>query len=93
VLTFKLKVETTSEFSQRLVVSLEHCAEALDEPEETMLSARYYALLVEGLRKVNADFRQSHDENPEAADPIVRVHARGTGPFAENSGIKNRYIG
>ena len=93
VVTFKLKVETTSEFSQRLVISLEHQAGSLTEPEETELSARYYALLVEGLRKVNADFRQSHDENPEAADPIIRVHARGTGPFAQHSGIKNRYIG
>ena len=91
--TFKLKVETTSEFSQRLIISLEHRAEELTELEETDLSAHYYALLVEGLRKVNADFRQSHDENPEAADPIVRVHARRTGPFAGHIGIKNRYIG
>lgn len=93
VLTFKLKVETTSEFSQRLVISLEHRAEQLSETEETALSARYYELLVHGLRRVNADFRQSHDENPEAADPIVRVHARGTGPFAQRKGIKNRYVG
>ena len=92
VVTFKLKVETTSEFSQRLVISLEHQAGSLTELEETELSAHYYALLVEGLRKVNADFRQSHAENPEAADPIIRVHARGTGPFAQHSGIKNRYI-
>ena len=48
--------------------------------------------IVEGLRRINSDFRQSHDENPEAADPIVRVHARGTGPFAERPRIKNRYV-
>ncbi len=93
VVTFKLKVETGAEFNQRLVISLEHRAESLTELEETEASAHYYALLVEGLRKVNTDFRQSHDENPEAADPVVRVHARGTGPFAGHTGIKNRYIG
>jgi phenylacetate-CoA ligase len=92
VLTFKLKVETTSEFSQRLVISLEHHADSLTEEEETDLSARYYTLLVEGLRRVNADFRQSHDENPEAADPVVRVHARGTGPFESHPAIKNNYL-
>ena len=89
---FKLKVETTSEFTQRLVISLEHRADSLTEQDETALSAKYYQRLVEGLRAMNADFRQSHDENPEAADPMVRVHARGTGPFAGRAGIKNRYI-
>jgi len=93
VLTFKLKVETTAEFSQRLVISLEYRAAALSEEQETALSAHYYELLVEGLRRVNNDFRQSHDENPEAADPVVRVHAKGTGPFEGHTAIKNRYIG
>ena len=92
IVTFKLKVETTSEFSQRLVISLEYRAESLTEEDETALSAKYYEILVEGLRRANADFRQSHDENPESADPIVRVHARGTGPFEGKRGIKNRYV-
>jgi len=91
IVTFKLAVETTPSFSQRLVISLEHNAHELSEEQETALSADYYKKLVDGLRCTNADFRDAHDDNPEAADPIVRVHARGTGPFAEHRGIKYRY--
>ena len=93
VLTFKLKVETTAGFSQRLLISLEHRDEWLAEEQETALSAHYYQLLVEGLRRINNDFRQSHDENPEAADPVVRVHAKGSGPFSHHTSIKNKYVG
>ncbi len=92
IVTFKLKVETTDDIKQRLVISLEHRATELVEEEETALSAYYYQILVEGLRRINIDFRQSHDENPEAADPVVRVHAKGTGPFAHRPKIKNKYV-
>jgi len=91
IVTFKLAVETTPSFSQRLVVSLEHNAQRLSEEQKTALSANYYRMLVDGLRRTNPDFRDAHDDNPEAADPIVRVHARGTGPFADHRGIKYRY--
>ena len=75
------------------MISLEYRSQDAHRDQETALSAHYYELLVEGLRKVNNDFRQSHDENPEAADPVVRVHAKGTGPFEGHTAIKNRYIG
>lgn len=92
ILSFRLAVETTTRFAQRLLIHLEHRANHLSQEEATLLAARYYELLVDGLRRVNRDFRDAHDDNPEAADPIVRVHARRTGPFAGEKGIKHRYV-
>ncbi len=93
MLTFKLKVETTVRVQPAPRDLARVPRRELTEEQETALSAHYYELLVEGLRRVNNDFRQSHDENPEAADPVVRVHAKGTGPFEGHTAIKNRYIG
>ncbi len=89
--SFKISVETSPSFGQKLVVSLEHVGEGpLDENEQRELSNRYGDLLLEGLRRLNADFRESHDGNP-GVSPVVRVHPRGTGPFAGEDGIKHRY--
>jgi phenylacetate-CoA ligase len=46
-----------------------------------------------GLAQINADFRQSMREDPEALRLEVEVFAQGTGPFAGNGRrIKNRYL-
>jgi phenylacetate-coenzyme A ligase PaaK-like adenylate-forming protein len=45
------------------------------------------------LARINADFRQSLEEDREALRFIVEVHALGQGPFADSGRrIKNRYL-
>jgi hypothetical protein len=47
-----------------------------------------------GLSAVNADYRASVGEFPEAMKPIVRTHSLGEGPFRADAGrIKQRRIG
>lgn len=47
-----------------------------------------------GLSAVNADYRASVGEFPEAMRPIVRTHSLGEGPFRADAGrIKQRRIG
>ena len=92
ILKFKLAVETTSSFDQRLVIAVEHRLTTLSPTDETESCARYRRLLLEGLLRFNHDFRESYRGNPGATEPIVRVHARGTGPFAVEDGIKHRYL-
>ncbi len=93
IITFRLAVLTTEEYSQRLRIDMEHHDPDLLDSEREALAERYHAMLVRGLRTVNADFRDAHDDNPQCADPMVCVHARGSGPFAQHRSIKNRYIG
>ncbi|MDO8987597.1 MAG: hypothetical protein Q7V14_05175, partial [Coriobacteriia bacterium] len=92
IVTFRLSVSTSDDFSQRLVVDMEHHSEDLLESEAALLSERYRVLLLNGLRRINQDFRDAHDDNPQCADPIVTIHCRRTGPFTTSSGIKNLYI-
>jgi len=92
IITFKLSVEVSEEFSQRLAIALEHHADELAEEHAARLALRYRGLLVSGLRKINQDFRDAHDDNPQVADPKVTVYARGTGPFATKATIKDSYI-
>lgn len=93
IVTFQLSVRTGDEYTQRLHIDLEHHSPDLLESERAALSARYHDLLVEGLRALNQDFRDAHEDNPQCADPAVTIHARATGPFAAHTGIKNHYIG
>ena len=91
--TFYLSVLTTKSYSQQLTIALEHHSDTLSESEIGTLGAHYHNLLVSGLRKLNQDFRDAHDDNPESADPIVTVHPRGSGPFADTEkSIKNHYV-
>ncbi|MDO9107737.1 MAG: hypothetical protein Q7U89_01925, partial [Coriobacteriia bacterium] len=92
IVTFRLSVSTSDDFSQRLVVDMEHHSEDLLESEAALLSERYRVLLLNGLRRINQDFRDAHDDNPQCADSIVTIHCRRTGPFTTSSGIKNLYI-
>ena len=92
IVTFRLSVSTSEEFSQRLVIDMEHHSEDLLESEAALLSEHYRLLLLSGLRRINQDFRDAHDDNPQCADPVVTIHCRRTGPFSARSGIKNLYI-
>lgn len=92
VLTFRLSVKTDLSYTQQLAIALEHHAERLTEAETAALETHYHALLVRGLTKLNQDFKDAFEDNPEVADPLVTIHARGSGPFSENKRIKNQYF-
>lgn len=92
VLTFKLSVLTDEAFSQRLAIALEHHDDLLSEERASDLAVKYHAILVAGLYKINQDFRDAYEDNPEVADPLVTVHAKGSGPFGHTRSIKNQYI-
>ncbi|MBO0790089.1 MAG: hypothetical protein J2P36_03960 [Ktedonobacteraceae bacterium] len=62
------------------------------EPSEELATA-LQKLVREKLCEVNADFRQSTQEDQSATDLHIRLHRTGEGPFAQNNGrIKRRYI-
>lgn len=92
IVTFKLSVLTDEHFSQRLAIALEHHDTDMCEETTSELALKYHAMLVAGLYKINQDFRDAYQDNPQVADPIVTVHSRGTGPFAKARSIKNQYI-
>ncbi len=91
-LTFRLSVVTNADYSQQLAVALEHHAPRLTRSETSALETHYHTTLVNGLLKLNQDFKDAYEDNPECADPIVNVYPRGTGPFSEKTRIKNQYF-
>lgn len=93
ILTFRLAVDTDAEYSQRLSIALEHHDELLSDADAIDLAQRYHALIVTGLYRINQDFRDAYQDNPQVADPHVAVYARGCGPFSGTRTIKNQYLG
>lgn len=91
IVTFRLSVRSSADFSQRLHIDMEHHRTDLLESELAGLSDRYHSMLVSGLRRINQDFRDAHQDNPQCADPVVTIHPRGTGPFSGAAGIKHHY--
>ncbi len=92
ILTFRLAVRTTDSYSQRLAIALEHHSFDLSERDAAALAEHYRPILVEGLRRMNPDFRDAYEDHPECADPIITVHPRENGPFSKRKRIKNQYI-
>jgi len=51
------------------------------------------ALIRDGLRRLNLDYREAYGEYPTAMEPVVTAHPLGSGPFAGDIGrIKPRRI-
>jgi phenylacetate-CoA ligase len=60
---------------------------------EGELSERLRRRILARLLENNRDFRAAISEDPSAGEIVVRLHAPGDGPFADNhSRIKRRYI-
>jgi len=80
------------EHSNRLLILLEHRGAV--SVQETARLAEYYApLLIEGLQRVNKEYRRLSEGAPELARPEVRVYGEGRGPFAGDVGkIKKNYL-
>ncbi|MGH2446693.1 MAG: phenylacetate--CoA ligase family protein [Candidatus Limnocylindria bacterium] len=64
-----------------------------DQPDPAL--QRALASTIEShLLATNTDYREAVGEYPEMMVPVVRLHAGGTGPFADGADrIKHRYIG
>jgi phenylacetate-CoA ligase len=90
VLGFRMQVEHDPKTQdERLVIMLEHHADAEATPA---LAEHYRNLLVDGLLKLNTEYRYIHERAPHLTAPIVTVHPRATGPFTtQASRIKRVY--
>ncbi|MBE0476541.1 MAG: phenylacetate--CoA ligase family protein [Coriobacteriia bacterium] len=81
------------EYSQRLLVLLEHRDESLPPEAAERLAREYAPLIAEGLKRVNKEYRRLSVAAPALAEPVVKVYGRGRGPFAADAGkIKRKYV-
>ena len=55
------------------------------QPTDDLVN-RFAVSMTEGLRRLNADFREAWSEYPEAMTPEVRLYRTGEGPFAADQG-------
>jgi len=87
---FCLELREIGDGAVRPCVHLEGVAERI---EDESLKAAIRRRVVERLEANSRDFKAAVTENPSTAEILIEFHARGTGPFAENSRrIKRRYI-
>lgn len=92
IIGYKIAVETSDTFQQRPLVLLEHKKDSLGESETAELIAEFYEIITKGLKRINPDFKDAHDDNPHAADPIIQIYANGCGPFeGDKKKIKRKY--
>jgi phenylacetate-CoA ligase len=90
VLSFRLSIheERPGETRPRIDVQL-----ARGEPSASLADALAAAVRRQ-LATENRDYQEAMHEYPELMVPIVRLHARGSGPFAGDADrIKHRYVG
>ena len=82
-----------SDFNKRPIIWIEHKDGSLVESKNTFLTEKYHKIILTKLLKVNPDFKDAYEDNSQAANPIIRICPRGTGPFSEDKGkIKRSYI-
>jgi phenylacetate-CoA ligase len=58
----------------------------VDGPRDEALASRFQQAMLEGLTRLNADFRAARQEYPETLVPSVQLHGPGQGPFAAQEG-------
>jgi phenylacetate-CoA ligase len=87
--SFLLTTVTDDTGTPRPAIELElAAAETADEDWAATLAAQFR----DGLRDLNADYREALGEFPATMQPVVRIHSAG-GPFAANVGrIKPRRL-
>lgn len=77
---------------ERFVILLEHRDPQLKKSEAATLAKKYHRLMVEGLLRVNSEYRDQYNGNRRVADPLVEVYPAGGGPFGDDVGrLKRRY--
>jgi phenylacetate-CoA ligase len=87
---FCLELVDIGDGEQRVCVHVEAADGASGDAD---LAERLRRQVFARLMAVNRDFKTSVDEDPSAAELLVRLHEPGTGPFAANrTRIKRRYV-
>jgi phenylacetate-CoA ligase len=88
--SFLLMTAADESGTPRPAIALELApGESMDEAETRTLAARFR----DGLRDLNADYREALGEFPAAMQPVLTIHPLGDGPFAANAGrIKPRRL-
>lgn len=88
--SFLLSTVTDPTGTPRPAIALELGeGEAVDEAWQAAIAVQFR----DGLRDVNADYREALLEFPAAMEPVVSVHPLGGGPFAADAGrIKPRRL-
>jgi phenylacetate-CoA ligase len=87
---FCLELVDMGNGEQRVCVHVEAVDGASGDAD---LAERLRRGVVARLMAVNRDFKSSVEEDPSAAELLVRLHEPGTGPFAANRArIKRRYV-
>jgi phenylacetate-CoA ligase len=88
--SFLLTMVTDETGTPRPAIALElGPGETADETWRAAVTVQFR----EGLRALNADYREALSEFPAAMEPVVTVHALGCGPFAADAGrIKPRRL-
>jgi phenylacetate-CoA ligase len=89
VLSFRLSLHEAAPGETRPLIDVQL---ARGEPSAA-LSGSLGAAVEAQLSAQNRDYQEAVREHPALMVPIVRLHARGTGPFAgESDRIKHRYV-
>jgi phenylacetate-CoA ligase len=87
---FCLELVDIGDGEQRVCVHVEAADGASADAD---LAERLRRQVFARLMAVNRDFKTSVDEDPSAAELLVRLHEPGAGPFAANrTRIKRRYV-
>jgi phenylacetate-CoA ligase len=88
--SFILAVATDASGTPRPEIAVEVAGDEVVDPAWAEALPRIFR---EGLDRLNLDYREALSEFPEAMEPIVSIHAAGTGPFAGDAHrIKPRRI-
>ena len=89
VLSFRLSIREDRPGETRPLISVQL---AREEPSPALTDALAGAIGRQ-LATQNADYQEAMREYPALLVPIVELHARGTGPFADDADrIKHRYV-
>ncbi len=90
VLSFRLSIREEKPGETRPLISVQL---ARGEPSASLADA-LAAALGRQLAAQNRDYQEAMTEYPALMVPIVELHARGAGPFADDADrIKHRYVG
>lgn len=96
---FQLELTEIGDLEQRPTLHIQlrnpavHPGAAMDQAGRQQLAETCAAGVHEHLATISRDVAESIQEDPTAAELLVKVHDYGTGPFAESMGkIKNVYL-
>ena len=90
VISFRLAIREERPGETRPLIAIQL---ARGDPSPS-LSGALAAAIERQLASQNADYQEAMREYPDLLVPVVELHARGTGPFADDADrIKHRYVG